>query len=57
MTIMISSKNYLLPLPLLVSWRHPFGRLPNAELQLFEGGHMFLHQDPAAIPAITAFLM
>lgn len=57
MTIMISSKNYLLPLPLLVSWRHPFGRLPNAELQLFEGGHMFLHQDPAAIPAITAFLL
>jgi len=31
-------------------------RIPGAELQFFEGGHMFMLQDRAAIPAMTAFL-
>ncbi len=31
-------------------------RIPGAELQWFEGGHMFMIQDRAAYPAITAFL-
>ena len=30
--------------------------IPNASLQLFEGGHVFFWQDPAAWPAIVAFL-
>jgi 3-oxoadipate enol-lactonase len=32
------------------------GRIPNARLQEFEGGHLFLIQDPTAFPAITGFL-
>ena len=31
-------------------------RIPGAELQFFEGGHLFMIQDRAAIPAMTAFL-
>ncbi|MDP1737002.1 MAG: alpha/beta fold hydrolase [Caulobacter sp.] len=31
-------------------------RIPNAQLRMFEGGHMFLIQDRAAFPAITEFL-
>ena len=31
-------------------------QIPGARLELFEGGHAFLFQDPAAWPAITAFL-
>lgn len=31
-------------------------RLPNAQLQLFDGGHMFLFQDPAAWPLVADFL-
>lgn len=31
-------------------------RIPNAQLRLFEGGHMFLIQDRAAFPAISEFL-
>ena len=31
-------------------------RIPNAELQAFEGGHLFLLQDPSAWDAIVAFL-
>jgi 3-oxoadipate enol-lactonase len=31
-------------------------RIPGAELQFFEGGHMFMLQDPAASPAIIEFL-
>lgn len=31
-------------------------RIPGAELRFFEGGHMFLRQDPAAIQAVLAFL-
>jgi 3-oxoadipate enol-lactonase len=31
-------------------------RIPNAELQWFEGGHLFMIQDRAAYPAIIAFL-
>lgn len=31
-------------------------RIPRAELQVFEGGHLFLLQDPAAWPAIIGFL-
>lgn len=32
------------------------GAIPNARLQVFEGGHVFFWQDPAAWPAIVAFL-
>jgi 3-oxoadipate enol-lactonase len=32
------------------------GRIPGAELRLFEGGHRFMQQDPAALPAMMAFL-
>lgn len=31
-------------------------RIPDARLELFEGGHLFLVQDPKAWPAIIAFL-
>ncbi len=31
-------------------------RIPNATLQMFQGGHGFLFQDPAAWPAILSFL-
>ncbi|CAN5510361.1 3-oxoadipate enol-lactonase [soil metagenome] len=31
-------------------------RLPNARLETFEGGHAFVAQDPAALPAVLAFL-
>jgi 3-oxoadipate enol-lactonase len=31
-------------------------RIPGAELRFFEGGHMFMIQDRAAFPAMTAFL-
>jgi len=36
--------------------RHLASAIPGATLQLFEGGHLFLLQDRAAWPAITAFL-
>ncbi len=32
------------------------GRIPDAELRFFEGGHMFMLQDRAAIPAMVEFL-
>ncbi len=32
------------------------GRIAGAQLQFFEGGHMFMLQDRDAIPAMTAFL-
>ena len=32
------------------------GRLPNAELRFFEGGHLFALQDPKAVPAMMDFL-
>jgi 3-oxoadipate enol-lactonase len=32
-------------------------RLPNAELELYEGGHMFFIQDRAAWPRMTEFLL
>ena len=31
-------------------------RIPGAQLQFFEGGHLFMLQDREAIPAMTAFL-
>jgi len=31
-------------------------RIPNSKLGLFEGGHQFYAQDPAAWPGIIAFL-
>ena len=31
-------------------------RVPNAELRMYEGGHAFFAQDPAALPDITGFL-
>ena len=32
-------------------------QIPGAALRLFEGGHPFLAQDPAALPSIAAFLL
>lgn len=32
------------------------GRIPGAELRFFEGGHLFMIQDRAAVPAMVAFL-
>jgi 3-oxoadipate enol-lactonase len=32
------------------------GRIPGAQLQFFDGGHLFMIQDRAANPAITSFL-
>ncbi len=32
------------------------GRIPGAELKFFEGGHLFMIQDRAAVPAMIAFL-
>jgi pimeloyl-ACP methyl ester carboxylesterase len=31
-------------------------RVPHAELHLYEGGHLFFAQDPAAVPDVIAFL-
>src|SRR5262249_12338523 len=31
-------------------------RIPGAELRVFEGGHLFMAQDPDAMPAIIDFL-
>jgi 3-oxoadipate enol-lactonase len=31
-------------------------RIPGARLQVFEGGHIFMIQDPTAFPAIIEFL-
>ena len=31
-------------------------RIPNAELHCYEGGHLFVFQDPQALPDITGFL-
>ena len=40
-----------------VEIQHNLARqIPNATLELFEGGHMFLIQDPKAFPAIVNFL-
>lgn len=33
------------------------GRIPGARLQMFDGGHMFMIQDRAAVPAMVAFLL
>ncbi|THD75335.1 MAG: alpha/beta fold hydrolase [Phenylobacterium sp.] len=33
------------------------GRIPGAQLQVFEGGHLFMIQDRTAIPAMAAFLL
>ena len=30
--------------------------MPNAELRLYEGGHLFMMQDPQAMPDILGFL-
>jgi 3-oxoadipate enol-lactonase len=32
-------------------------RIPGAKLQVFEGGHLFMIQDKAAVPAMAAFLL
>ena len=32
------------------------GRVPGAELRVYEGGHAFFAQDPAALPEILDFL-
>ena len=32
------------------------GRIPGAELRLYEGGHAFFGQDPAALPEVLDFL-
>ena len=31
-------------------------RIPGAELRLYDGGHLFFVQDPAALPEVFAFL-
>ncbi|MEI9982145.1 MAG: hypothetical protein WDN69_02380 [Aliidongia sp.] len=31
-------------------------QIPGASLRFFEGGHLFMLQDPAAFPAILDFL-
>jgi 3-oxoadipate enol-lactonase len=31
-------------------------RIPGATLRFFEGGHLFMLQDPAALPAMMDFL-
>ena len=33
------------------------GHVPNARLRLYDGGHAFFAQDPAAIPEVIAFLL
>ncbi|HZZ87111.1 MAG TPA: alpha/beta hydrolase [Caulobacteraceae bacterium] len=33
------------------------GRIPGAQLKLFEGGHLFMIQDRTAVPAMVAFLL
>jgi 3-oxoadipate enol-lactonase len=32
------------------------GRIPDAQLRCYEGGHLFVFQDPQAPPDITTFL-
>ena len=32
------------------------GRIPHAELRCYQGGHLFVYQDPQALPDITEFL-
>ena len=32
-------------------------RIPGAELRCYEGGHLFLYQDPRALPEVTEFLL
>ena len=32
------------------------GQIPNAKLELFDGGHLFLMQDRSALPKIAEFL-
>ena len=32
------------------------GRIPDAQLRCYEGGHLFVYQDPQAMPDITEFL-
>ena len=36
--------------------RVPGRAIPHARLELFDGGHLFLLQDPAAMPAVMSFL-
>jgi pimeloyl-ACP methyl ester carboxylesterase len=31
-------------------------RIPGAELRVYEGGHVFMFQDPRALPEVLAFL-
>ncbi len=32
------------------------GRIPHAELHVYEGGHLFFIQDPTAFPDVIGFL-
>ena len=32
------------------------GRIPHAELRCYQGGHLFVYQDPQALPDMTEFL-
>jgi hypothetical protein len=32
-------------------------RIPGAELRVYDGGHAFFAQDPAALPDVRAFLL
>jgi 3-oxoadipate enol-lactonase len=42
---------------LLATQERMLNRIPGAELQVFEGGHLFLLQDKNAYPAVTAWLL
>jgi 3-oxoadipate enol-lactonase len=33
------------------------GRIPGARLRFFDGGHLFMIQDRAALPAMAEFLL
>jgi len=55
MPVLIAGGRYDGIAPLAI--QHKLARqIPNAQLDLFEGGHMFLVQDPKAFPAIIKFL-
>jgi 3-oxoadipate enol-lactonase len=55
MPVLIAAGRYDAMAP-LANQRAMASRIPNAQLEIFEGGHVFFLQDPRALPAIEAFL-
>ncbi len=53
--VMIASGRYD-GVALPITQHNMAGRISGAELRIFEGGHMFMLQDPTALPAIMDFL-